>query len=180
MMWNREVARAVGERCFQARRRSGLSQAELSRHLHDLGVPRAQAAISRLERGMASEQEYANAELLAAIAGLTGVDATWLATGVLPIQGGSDEMPCGPDGVSVRQSWGYYVLFGSRRASAQGADWDFKAMSRQSISDARMKIARSRSRLRRITAARAWGDSHAWGGSPPASGHHPPGWAARP
>jgi transcriptional regulator with XRE-family HTH domain len=167
-MWNREVARAVGERCLQARRRSGLSQAELSRHLQDLGVPRAQAAISRLERGMASEQEYANTELLAAIAGLTGVDATWLATGVLPIQGGSGDGPPGANGRPIRHSWGYYVLFGSRRRSMRGASWDFKAMSEQLISEAQMRIARSQSRLRRSGTRRRWGGpQHAGAGAPP-------------
>jgi transcriptional regulator with XRE-family HTH domain len=149
-MWNREVARAVGERCLQARRRSGLSQAELSRQLQDLGVPRAQAAISRLERGMASEQEYANTALLTAIAGLTGVDATWLATGVLPIQGGSGEGASGTNGVPTRQSCCRRVLFGSRRQSMRGAAWDVTEMSEQSIAEARMEIARSRSRLGRI------------------------------
>jgi PAS domain-containing protein len=81
-VWSREVARAVGERVIQARNAIGLSQRQLADALQLSHVRRSQAELSRLERGMAGEREYTNADLLVAIAQITRANPIWMMFGL--------------------------------------------------------------------------------------------------
>ena len=81
-MWSRELARAVGERVVRARNAVGLSQRQLADTLQRSDVRRSQAELSRLERGMAGEREYTNADLLVAIALITHANPIWMMFGL--------------------------------------------------------------------------------------------------
>lgn len=83
-MWSRDLARAVGERVVQARNAIGISQRQLADTLQQSSVRRSQAELSRLERGMAGEREYTNADLLVAIAHITHANPIWMLYGFDP------------------------------------------------------------------------------------------------
>lgn len=83
-MWSRDLARAVGERVVQARNAVGISQRQLADTLQQSDVRRSQAELSRLERGMAGEREYTNADLLVAIAHITHANPIWMMYGLDP------------------------------------------------------------------------------------------------
>ena len=81
-MWSRSQALAVGERVAAARKQAGLTQKDLARRVRDSGVAISETRICNLERGIATEATYGSAELLTAIAALTGVEPQWLVSGV--------------------------------------------------------------------------------------------------
>lgn len=84
LVWSRDLARAVGERVVQARNAVGISQRQLADTLQQSAVRRSQAELSRLERGMAGEREYTNADLLVAIAHITHANPIWMMYGLDP------------------------------------------------------------------------------------------------